>query len=208
MIRRLGVPETIQFCLGTGQRSQWGPNVDKDKLLSFLKAIDPFLDKEIQVRVEGSNFSIYCKDEMLFNNMCKKLDHWIMMTFAPANTTEHEFMINSANKKVLCNHIPYHTYPLKVYLKTSIKENVREQFYKWIQNYNGKILATGHTKEWLIGRKKWSQNPCIYVVDRPTLSMVGLFLGDRVSKVEEFIPRSSINSSTDQEQTCQHLVKV
>lgn len=208
MVKRLGILKTLSYCLGNDPNLNWGSKVNKDILLKFVQDIDPFLSRDLQVRAESGNFNIYCKDEILFNSMCKKLDHWITTSFAPANPVEHEFMLASTNKKVLCNHIPYHTYPFKVHLKTSIKDTVREQFFKWLQNYDGKILATDHTKDWLSGHKRWSQNPCIYVIDRPTLSMVGLFLGDRVSRVEEFIPRSSINISTDQEKTCQHLVKV
>jgi hypothetical protein len=206
MIKRQGIIETISYCLGDANRP-WGLKIDKDRLLNFVKAVGPFLDKELQVRVEGSIFSIYCNDETLFNSMCVALDHWILMTFSPANIAEHNFMINSTNKKVLCNHIPFKQYPYKVYIKYNMPLNTRTSFKKWAENYEGKIKLVSATYNWLNGVNSYNAL-VIYVADRPTLSMVGMFLGSSIAKVEEFIPRSSININTDQEQTCQHLVKV
>lgn len=208
MIKRLGVPETIKQCLSTKHNLVQIHKVDPTRLLSFLNDVEVFLDKDISIRCEGSIFSIYCKDEALFNQMCNKLSTWITEVHVPANDAEQAFMIENEHKKVLCNHLPFETYHYRVHVKSTIAANVRENFYKWMQNYDGKIQAPKRVADWLSCKKQWVVNPSIYVKDAPTLSMIGLFFGDRVSRVEEFVPRSLINMTKDQEQTCHHLAKV
>jgi hypothetical protein len=122
--------------------------------------------------------------------------------FAPASDTELDFMNNNSSKKVLCNHIPFNKYPYKVHIKYTMSRNNRLAFGKWISNYNGKIKASSAAHDWFNGKESYNAL-IIYVEDQPTLSMVGLFLGNSISKVEEFIPRSSINISLQQEETCQ-----
>jgi len=207
MIKRVGIPETIDYCTGNSKGVRFNSNIDKVKLLKFISAIDPFLDKEIQVRVEGGIFSIYCKDVALFDKMSTELSTWINMIYTPATPAEEDYMINATNKRVMCNDLPFNKYKYKVYIKQNMPLSMRSSFNVWSKHYIDKIKPTSSAKNWFNGVN--SYNPLvIYVLDQPTLSMVGLFLGSNLSKVEEFIPRSSINSITDQEKTCQHLVKV
>ncbi len=208
MIKRLGIYETVKQCTTIKNNLVQLHKVDPTRLMSFLNDVEIFLDKDISVRCEGSIFSIYCKDETLFNQMCKRLSSWITEVHVPANDAEQAFMIENEHKKVLCNRLPFETYHYKVYIKATVPVNLRENFYKWMLNYQGKIQAPVRVGDWLSGRKMWVVNPSLYVKDAPTLSMVGMFLGDRISKVEEFVPRSLINMTKDQEQTCHHLAKV
>jgi hypothetical protein len=86
--------------------------------------------------------------------------------------------------------------------------NVRPKFLEWANKYNSKTAIADSTQKWLEGRTSYVQSPFMYVEDDKTLAMFGLFLGNHVRIVEEFILRSSINTSLDQEIPCQHLVKV
>ena len=203
MIKRLGIPETITRCLEAKPNiQQWNRNsFDPVLLKDFTNDVSNFLDQDINVRAEGSIFSIYCKDEQLFNRMCKKLDFWISEVFVPANDAEQTFLIDNKHKKIICNHLPYETYQYRVNLKSTMPNNIKEQFYRWILNYNGKIRAPMGTANWLNGKKHWVVNPTLYVKDGPTLSMVGLFLGERISSIQEFVPRSMINTIS-KEQPC------
>lgn len=209
MIKRLGLVKAIRECL---HRKQTGStahtyassysNYDPDRLLAFINDVDPFLDKDIHVRTEGSIFSIYCSDSALFESMCKKLDYWILEVFEPASDAEYQFMLDNGHKKVLCNHLPYNLYKYRVYIKEKINIDTREKLWAWMSKYNGKMRASNRVEVWLRGEKAWAMSPNIYVQDAPTLSMFLMFLGDRVSRVEEFIPRSVINTLSE-EQSCQ-----
>ena len=111
-------------------------------------------------------------------------------------------MTNNSAKKVLCNHIPFNQYPYKVFIKYNMPVITRTAFKKWAENYNGKIKLVSATYNWLNGVDSYN-SLIIYVADKPTLSMVSMFLGNSIAKIEEFIPRSSINTSLEQEETCQ-----
>lgn len=202
MIKRLGIKYTLNECLKKKNGHSMIRDFDHDRLLSFLQDVEVFLDKDIHIRTEGGIFSIYCNDVKLFNQMSNKLSHWITDTFEPANDAEYKFIVDNGHKKLLCNRLPFQKYQYRVYIKEKISLDIRERLWVWMSKYNGKMRTPVRVATWLMGRKQWVTNPNIYVQDGPTLSMFLLFLGDRVSKVEEFVPRSVINTLSE-EQPCQ-----
>jgi hypothetical protein len=203
MVKRKGVADTIKFCSDESTRVEYyHKNINRPRLLEFTNAIKSYLDKDINVRVEGSIFSIYCKDFSIFETISKECAEYIVSEFAPASDTELNFMNSNGAKKVLCNHIPFNRYPYKVYIKYNTPVTTRSGFGKWATNYTGKIKSSSAAQNWFNGVESYNAL-IIYVADRPTLSMVCMFLGNSIAKVEEFIPRSSINISLEQEETCQ-----
>ena len=203
MVKRKGVLATLLMCKDPDYRAAYQyRNIDFTRLEAFTRAINPFLDKDMNVRVEGGIFSIYCKDPNLFEDISKACAEYIVAEYAPSNDIELEYMNNNSAKKVLCNHIPFNRYPYKVYVKYNTPLNTRSAFKKWSENYYGKIKPSSTAYNWMNGVN--SYNALIfYIEDQPTLSMIGMFLGSYVAKVEEFIPRSSINTRLEQEETCQ-----
>jgi hypothetical protein len=133
--------------------------------------------------------------------MCKKLEVWITDVFEPANDAEYEFMLDNGHKKVLCNHLPHQRYQYRVYIKEKISIDIKTKLWDWMAKYDGKFRVPHRVAMWLTSQKQWVSGPNIYVEDGPTLSMLLLFLGDRVSKVEEFVPRDMINIKS-KEQAC------
>ena len=111
-------------------------------------------------------------------------------------------METSDAKKVLCKELPHGIYRYKVFLRTNISSNIKNSFFNWQLNYNHKILTPKSVEKWLLYGRYYSSSPYIYVDNASNLSMVGLFLGNGILRVEEFIPRSSINTLIDQEQPC------
>ena len=202
MVKRRGVATTIDYCNGLISEHVYRNNINKPRLLSFTNTIEKYLTNDINTRVEGSIFSIYCKDQTLFEAISKDCAQYIVAEYAPGNDTELEYMSNNSAKKVLCNNIPFKKYPYKVYIKYNTPANTRLAFGKWMQNYNGKIKPASAAYNWFNGVDSYNAL-IVYVEDQPTLSMVGMFLGSHIAKVEEFIPRSSINTSLKQEETCQ-----
>lgn len=203
MIKRCGINYTISQCMTKKQSSGIYMRSDYDpvKLLEFVRDVSQFLDKDIHVRTEAGIFSIYCNDRKLFKQMIKKLSPWISEVFEPANDAEYQFMLDNGRKKVLCNHLPFQRYQYRVYVKERMDIGIREKLWSWMAKYDGKMRSPVRVAMWLMGEKSWVTNPSIYVEDGPTLSMFLLFLGDRVSYVEEFVPRSVINIQS-KETTC------
>lgn len=202
MIKRRGIENTLKYCEGKEKLQYYQREINKSRLSAFTNTIRKYLTNDVNVRVEGSIFSIYCKDPAVFEAISKECATYIVAEFAPASDTELDYMNNNSAKKVLCNHIPFNHYPYKVFIKYNTPLNTRIAFKKWVENYKSKIKVVSATHNWLNGVDSYNAL-IIYVADQPTLSMVGMFLGNSVSKVEEFIPRSSINTSLQQEETCQ-----
>lgn len=202
MIKRGGVDWARSQCsTKPGDLTALNRRIDPVKLLEFINDVDQFLDKDIFVRTEGSGFSIYCNDYPLFTTICRKMSHWIKAVYEPSNDAEHQFMQDNGHKKVLCNHLPFDRYQYRVYLKEQINLETRERLWTWINKYDGQIRIPTRVANWLKGIKSWATNPSFYAENSAMISMILLFLGDRVSKVEEFVPRSMINTQS-KETTC------
>jgi hypothetical protein len=202
MIKRGGIAYALEQCYRKqGSGFTTNNHFDPDKLLMFINDVEDYLNKDIQTRTEGSIFNIYCSDEKLFKQMIKKLEFWITEVHVPANDQEQSFIEENGHKKILCNHLPFQRYQYKVHLKEKISADVRDKLWNWMAKYDGKFRTPLRVASWLMSRKQWVTSPSIYVQDGPTLSMLLLFLGERISKVEEFIPRSVINIQS-KEITC------
>lgn len=167
----------------------------KESLVRFMDHVEPFLEKDIQIRAEGSHFNIFCRDTLLRDRMIKALNEWITDVYGPESDEELAFMMSNSSKKVVCNKLPYEQYRYKVYLKSSMPMDSRNQFLSWVLKYPDTTRVSDTSQYWLNSRKFWMQSPFMYVEDDKTLAMIGLFLGHNIKKVEEFILRSSISSA-------------
>lgn len=175
--------------------SLWS-DAEKKKLIEFNKRVTPLYEKNLQIRVEGGHFNIFCQDKDLLDFITKELDPWIVAVYGPASDEELAFLMSNGHKKRICNQFPKEKYRYRIYLKESTGISFRNKFYEWAQKYNGKIISPPSTDKWLSGEKPWIQAPYIYVEDGATMSMTMLFLGNHIKLIEEFILRSSINTKS------------
>jgi len=207
-IKRMGVKNTIEYCYNPRNNfysNKWrGEPLDLSTLLKFTGAMEPFLNKELQIRAEGNLFNIYCKDQELYQTMVNDLDEFIREIHEPESLQEFEYIVSNSAKKILCNKFPYNKYQYRIWLKHSIDISTKHKFDQWIVNYGDQIKPTKSTQGWLKNEVRfWSDQPNIYIKDATMLSMVSLYLGSNIKKIEEYIPRSDINISLQQENTCQ-----
>lgn len=200
MIKRQSIDYVIVQCLD--DKNNWTHRYDRKNLLEFAYALQPHANKDMQIRTGGSSISFFVKDRILLYTLEYALRDWTTEISEPANEQELKFLMDHTSRKIVCNALPYEKYRYRVKLKYDTNLTVRANFSSWIKNYNGKIKPTGQTISWFNGGG-YGWAPSIYVEDASTLSMVGLFLGNSVQSIEEFIPRSKINIDTDQEIICQ-----
>ena len=204
MIIRLGLEGAREWAHGSNP-NKWFTALPEERkgVLKFLEVVAPYLSKDIQVRTERSHFNIFCKDIELKDEMLDALSEWIVAYHGPDTVEELEFMLASGRKKIVCNKFPYDKFRYKVNLKTNMSIDTRVTFLQWAKKYGDKVSIADSTERWLSGRAHYIQAPFMYVEDDKNLAMIAMFLGDNIRVVEEFILRSSINISLDQEETCQ-----
>ena len=199
MIVRIGPTKFRPWIELTSNYKHWSLNQFvttemKESLIRFLDHVEPFLDKDLQVRAEGAHFNIFCRNTLLRDRIVKALNEWITDVYGPESDEELAFMLSNSNKKVVCNKLPYDQYRYKVHIKESMPVTNRSQFLSWVLKYPDTIHLSNSSRGWLNNKMSWMQAPFMYVEDDKTLAMIGLFLGHNIRKVEEFILRSSIVS--------------
>ena len=201
MIIRLGPEKARLWATNHPEYAGWW-NVtpgQKGQVLEFLDKVEPFLNEELQIRTEGGHFNIFCKHAVLRDHIVQELEPWIVDVQGPASEEELAYMLAAGGKKIVCNKLPHQQYRYKLHFKTSMTADSRSKFLSWSKNYKERIFIAESTHKWLEGKKHWAQLPFMYVEDSKTLSMFSLFLGDNLRIIEEYVLRSSINSSLDQE---------
>jgi Pyruvate/2-oxoacid:ferredoxin oxidoreductase delta subunit len=180
---------------------QFTRNINKSRLKTFIKLAEPFLIDTIKKRCESSICTFYCADSAIYNEIKNKLEEFIIEVVEPTNQEELDFLTNNTARKVVCDHLPHKLYRYKISIKANTPANIRNSFNSWIGNYGENVRTSHSTDKWFTSLRNYGQ-PFIYVKDSPMLSMVSMFLGGNISKIEEYVPRSSINTSIDQEQPC------
>lgn len=193
-IARLGLPRIRSWIEGDTRDSFLWKGAVKGEVLPFINQLESIVDKEFKIRSESNTISFFIKDKSVLQEITTKFNKWIISITEPNNDAEYEFLISNTSKKILCNTYPKGKYRYRIYIQTKMQPNNREQFLLWTERYGDKFNIVGSTRKWLAGDKKWVMDPFLYVLDDSTLSLTGLYLGANVRRVEEFIPRSKINS--------------
>lgn len=176
------------FCSGT----YGSKNINRANLLVFVEAVEDFLSNDqVQIRTEGSRFNLFCKEKSVLEEIDKSLQKWIRKISGPTTDEELEYLLSNGHKKRLCDKFPMGKYQYKVFLKYKIPEEKRRQFVEWCANYQDKLKISKTSQRWLEGNKFYVQDPFMYVEDERMLSMIGMFLGGHIKKVEHFILRTS-----------------
>lgn len=181
-------PKQIDILIKTKSSSQ--------SLINFYNKVKPFYDEDVQIRVEGSRFNIFLKDKDLLDRICKELNVWIFQVTGPASDEELAYMTANGHKKRVCEKYPSEKYKYRVHLRQNMAHDTRKKFYDWLTKYGDQVRIINSTERWLTGKSFYCQTPYFYVNDSSLLSMIGMFLGNDLRSVEEFILRSSINTGS------------
>lgn len=190
-------PYAIRNWINSGKSlrfSTWErTTIDKDKLLLFTDAVEPFLNlEEPKIRAEGNHLNLFCKDKTILEEIETKLQPWIIKISGPTTDEEYDFLIANGHKKILCDQLPKEIYQYRIFFKSNWPIERRQSFYTWSQNYHNKIDLSPTSALWIKGDRKYVQDAFMYVKDEQMLSMIGLFLSGYVRKVEEFILRNDV----------------
>lgn len=165
--------------------------VDREELLKFSIAVEPFLGrKDVQIRVEGRHFNLFCKDQELFNDMVNNLHKWIVEVNRPETLEDYEFLLGN-NKKVLCDYLPHYKYKYKVNFKSFVSDKKKDELAKFFENKDKKTFKISNkTEKWMTKHYSYLQDPFIYLTDNKNLSFLILAGGDDIKRIDEFIVRS------------------
>ena len=166
------------------------------ELLIFKSKLEQFKDKDIKLRFEYNQVSIFCNDKDLFKDLETMFTDWTNCVWEPETKEEETFLVTSGKRKCLCKKYPKGLYRYKAYFnKKDMDLDKRNSFYEWIMKYDANIMTVANkTKAWLLGKEFFIESPFLYVSDKKMLSMVCMRLGNGVKLIEEFILESDINT--------------
>lgn len=175
------------------------PAEEKAEVEKFKKSVDLILKHDVKHRVEYNHFNVFCDNKSTLEYVYKKMKPWVTHVYGPTTDEELAYLLNNGHKKRLCDSLPKDKFKYKIFFKTKMEESFRKNFYDWAIKLESteKVDISPATKRWLQGFSRWTQAPFMYVEDSSTLSMVGLFLSSNVKVIEEFIPRESINTTSE-----------
>lgn len=171
-------------------------NLDKKQIKAFALAVEEFkINKNVQIRTEGSKVSIFCMDYQMLNNLHSKLNPWITNIYGPQSEKELEYLLDKGHKIILCDELPKDNFDYRVYFKLKMPADKKQQFLSWANKFQSQVIISKVSTKWMSGEEKYTQAPFMYVKDDKTLSMVGLQLVGYVQRVEKFVVRNSLELS-------------
>lgn len=192
-ISRFGVDHTKNWCNSTNVfYHQYGVYRDPDpadlvQLGKLATLMSEFISEDTKLHGEHNKVHLYFNDETMLPKMQESLSEFLVEIWQPENERELQIMKNNTNS-VICNEYPYGLYKYKVILKPSMPDDTRKSFREWEKKYDYTVICPSpSTISWLDGYSLWASPPFIYVNDNSTLMMFLLFVGEYVSRIEEFI---------------------
>ena len=209
-LRMWGILRIIDWCqTGIGPNpsyaskatlySHWGkPSTpspkEKAQLLEFCTILSSFSDKDCKFRVERSTLGIFLKDKTLYDTVSLALENFVTEQWEPEN--EEILSVLLTNKKiVICNEYPHNRYKYKVTLKP-FKGTAGINLLEWAEQYPIEKLFLGNSSKKYLSTNDPISDPWMYVSDEKMVMMLNFASSGNVRRCEEFILRSSINSSS------------
>jgi len=206
LLRARGIQYLKKWCITPNINRHWSKrkNIDPLLLLDYLIKLEHYIALGIKLRIEHDQISIFLKDVALYQEMVTELSDYVISVTEPADAAELE-IIESDSKIVLCNHLPKHMYRYKVVFK-DMDIDTASNMLEWAEKYDENCIGIPNaTRKNFSGKRGFWPNACyFYARDRSMVMMITMAAGGNIRRVEEFVPRYSINKVADQEPICQH----
>lgn len=195
LIKYWGFSKMQEFCNSktTHKYTRSVNNINKDEMLKYLAAIEPFINKDLQTRAEWNTLNFFINDKNLYIKLKKALHNWVVSVTEPDNDTDIT-SLKSKNSIILCNELPYDRYQYKIYIRTTMPAHQRASFYSWASNYKDEIHFSQGTKKWLTEGLPYFQSPFLYINNRNQLLLVSMHLGHWVRNTHEFVRRNTLKT--------------
>ena len=210
LLRARGIEYLKKWCITPNINRHWAKrkNIDPLLLLDYLVKIEHYIALGIKLRIEHDQISIFIKDPEVYQEMTTELADYVISVSEPADTAELAIM-EGDSKIVLCNHLPKKKYQYRVVFK-DMDTDTASNMLEWAEKYDENCIGIPNaTRKNFSGTKGFWPSACyFYARDRSMVMMITMAAGGKIRRVEEFVPRSSINKVADQEILCQHLAKV
>ena len=173
-------------------------SISDTTLTPFWEKLKPLQDS-VKIRIENNFISIYTTDQLVFEKATEELGEWVTCTWEPENQEFLNFLSEGNGIKVLCVQYPHNKYRYKICVNLKTDEDIKTRFANWVKNYPDNILVNKGSLAWFRGEyhvpSYTTFTPYLYVSDQKMLSMVCLFLGKFIGRIEEYILKESINTT-------------
>lgn len=183
-----GVDKTMNWCCGNVFINHWEKFTDDQKmnLYHYAAALKECESLGVKTRAEWETMNLYCADLETYNIVKQRFNKWIYSLTEPANA-EDLARLSSKPSQILCKRLPHCRYTHKVILRCNMPVHQRLKFLEWVASYKGSIKPSKGTIKWMRGEYSYIQDPFIYVDNPKQLTLVGMFLGENLRKVHEFV---------------------
>jgi len=156
----------------------------------YLDRLAPYVN-DIQLRIEHYTVNMFCENRTMYDRLCRDFEPWLESITEPASDDDLAVLLNR-KKIILCNELPEGQYQYRVSFKT-MPPDTKNTLGTWASNNCPDRIGISNTNKEQFDRHWPWANIWLYVKDSPTLTMLALVSQGYISKVEEYIPRSSIN---------------
>ena len=201
-LRVWSVKQIMLWCTGEGEDliSFYNPSnkstpTDRQRLFNYCKLLMSLDANSYKLRIEGSHVNYFFTDKDAYEKAINVLEEFVICVTEPEDTQVLNTIVGD-KKTVVCNELPHGKYTHKVIFK-QMPLDVRNSLLEWTKKYNSDMVRVSpSTERYLSGSRYYQQDPFLYVSNKQMLMMVGLAAQGYVSRTEQFIPRSSINTSS------------
>lgn len=164
-------------------RKAYSNREDISNLCSYLITLN---QSDWFKRIEVNNLDLYTNDSNIYDTLCQKFQHVLLLTSQPDLSRVDEYQDQN---HIICKKLPHDRYHYKIYLKPHKMKNDREskqKYLDWLDTQTN-VLISSAVKDWFI-RTEWNwDRRYILVEDQRTLLFLQMRNPEVLGKAYEYI---------------------
>lgn len=175
---------------------------NKNSIVEFRTAVDPWLHKDQKTRIEMNLFNFYFDNEVECDKFVAAVGKFISKVTKPDSAKDLD-LLQSKNFISVCDKLPHRKFQYKIMLSNSMPDDTREKFITWAEMYTDKFEIPGKTLRWLKGKTTYCYEPFLYVESSKELTLVNLYISQHIRRTYEFVLRDTAINTVSEDKVCQ-----
>jgi hypothetical protein len=158
----------------------------------------------VKLRFEYFSIMIYAETVEMYEKILNMVDKWTASVCVPSNNDELSALISNKNIQIRKS-LPFGNFQYKIHVDRKMPVEDRLKFYSWAKKMPDHVKMNDRVLSWLSDpTAKYSWSPYhIYVSSAKYLSIVHIYLGKNIIKIDEIIARSSVINTVSEDEACQ-----
>ncbi len=165
----------------------------QDVIQDLAVQLEPFFkDANCRRRLEGYHLNIFTLTKEDFDKILQITERYVTEVHEPGSEEDLKFFEENSAKKILTDKLPYGSFKYKIYIRHTMDHERRLKLANFVKKSPDNVKVSKQSQDWMTLKQRWVWAPYMFLKDSSSLTMISLFLGTDIKKIEEYVLREEI----------------